>query len=106
MPTAEGPHKGQDHRPDAGNLDVAKSHSRPHTSNDNPFSEAHFKTLKDQPDFSKRFGCIQAPRTSAAASSPGTTRTTALPASTDASPIRSITAKPTPCKAHSTALSA
>jgi len=27
-------------------LSVTKSHSRPHTSNDNPFSEAHFKTLK------------------------------------------------------------
>jgi len=26
-------------------LGVTKSHSRPHTSNDNPFSEAHFKTL-------------------------------------------------------------
>jgi hypothetical protein len=69
------------------NLAVTKSHSRPHTSNDTPFSEAHFKTLKDQPDFPKRFGCIQdakrlgpSAQTSAAASSPGTTRTT-LPAS-------------------------
>jgi transposase InsO family protein len=41
------------------NLGVTKSHSRPHTSNDNPFSEAHLKTLKDQPDFPKRFDCIQ-----------------------------------------------
>jgi len=31
-----------------------KSHSRPHTSTDNPFSKAHFKTLKYQPEFSKR----------------------------------------------------
>lgn len=38
-------------------LGVTKSHSRPHTSNDNPFSEAHFKTLKYQPEFPKRFGC-------------------------------------------------
>ena len=30
-------------------LGVVRSHSRPHTSNDNPFSEAHFKTLKYQP---------------------------------------------------------
>ncbi|RTR09296.1 DDE-type integrase/transposase/recombinase, partial [Azospirillum griseum] len=37
-------------------LGVTKSHSRPHTSNDNPFSEAHFKTLKYQPQFPKRFG--------------------------------------------------
>jgi putative transposase len=39
-------------------LGVTKSHSRPHTSNDNPFSEAHFKTLKYQPTFPKIFGCI------------------------------------------------
>jgi putative transposase len=37
-------------------LDVVRSHSRPHVSNDNPFSEAHFKTLKYQPAFPKRFG--------------------------------------------------
>lgn len=36
-------------------LGVVKSHSRPHTSNDNPFSEAHFKTMKYQPEFLKRF---------------------------------------------------
>jgi len=40
-------------------LGVTKSHSRPHTSNDNPFSESHFKTLKYQPQFPKRFGCIE-----------------------------------------------
>ncbi len=40
-------------------LSVTKSHSRPHTSNDNPFSEAHFKTLKYQPAFPRRFGCIE-----------------------------------------------
>jgi len=33
--------------------------TRPHTSNDNPFSESHFKTLKYQPRFPKRFGCIE-----------------------------------------------
>jgi putative transposase len=38
-------------------LGVTKSHSRPHVSNDNPFSEAHFKTLKYRPDFPERFGC-------------------------------------------------
>jgi putative transposase len=38
---------------------VTKSHSRPHTSNDNPFSESHFKTMKYQPQFPKRFGSIQ-----------------------------------------------
>ena len=40
-------------------LGITKSHSRPHTSNDNPFSESHFKTLKYQPEFPKRFGCIE-----------------------------------------------
>lgn len=40
-------------------LGVTKSHSRPHTSNDNPFSEAHFNTLKYQPEFPKRFGCLE-----------------------------------------------
>jgi putative transposase len=40
-------------------LGVTKSHSRPHTSNDNPFSESHFKTLKYQPQFPRLFGCIE-----------------------------------------------
>ena len=40
-------------------LGVIKSHSRPHCSNDNPFSEAHFKTLKYRPEFPDRFGSIE-----------------------------------------------
>jgi len=40
-------------------LGVTKTHSRPHVSNDNPFSEAQFKTLKYRPDFPERFGSIQ-----------------------------------------------
>src|SRR5258708_19682475 len=40
-------------------LGVARSHNRPPTSNDNPVSESHFKTLKYQPRFPKRFGCIE-----------------------------------------------
>ncbi len=36
-------------------LDVRASHSRPRVSNDNPFSEAGFKTLKYSPDFPARF---------------------------------------------------
>jgi putative transposase len=39
-------------------LGVAKSHSRPHVSNDNPFSEAAFKTLKYCPAFPERFGSM------------------------------------------------
>ncbi len=37
-------------------LGVTKSHSRPHVSNDNPFSESCFKTLKYRPGFPDRFG--------------------------------------------------
>jgi transposase InsO family protein len=37
-------------------LGVTKSHSRPHCSNDNPYSEAQFKTLKYRPTFPDRFG--------------------------------------------------
>jgi putative transposase len=40
-------------------LGVVKSHSRPHVSNDNPYSEAGFKTLKYRPDFPDRFGSIE-----------------------------------------------
>ena len=44
-------------------LGVARSHSRPHVSNDNPFSEAGFKTLKYCPAFPGSFGSIQDART-------------------------------------------
>jgi len=40
-------------------LGVTKTHSRPHTSDDNPYSEAQFKTLKYRPDFPERFGAAQ-----------------------------------------------
>jgi putative transposase len=40
-------------------LGITKTHSRPYTSDDNPFSEAQFKTLKYRPDFPKNFGCIE-----------------------------------------------
>jgi len=39
-------------------LGVSKSHSRPHTPNDNPFSEAQFKTMKYRPDYPARFNSI------------------------------------------------
>jgi len=39
-------------------LGVSKTHSRPHVSNDNPYSEAQFKTLKYRPDFPERFGSL------------------------------------------------
>jgi len=40
-------------------LGVTKTHSRPHVSDDNPFSESQFRTLKYRPDFPGRFGSIQ-----------------------------------------------
>jgi putative transposase len=40
-------------------LGVTKTHSRPHVSNDNPMSEAQFKTLKYRPDYPERFGGIE-----------------------------------------------
>ncbi len=40
-------------------LGVAKSHSRPHVRDDNPYSESQFKTLKHRPEFPSRFGSIQ-----------------------------------------------
>jgi putative transposase len=43
-------------------LGVDKSHSRPHVSNDNPFSESHFKTLKYRPEVPERFGSAEEAR--------------------------------------------
>lgn len=40
-------------------LGINKSHSRPHVSDDNPFSESQFKTLKYRPGFPDRFGSLQ-----------------------------------------------
>ncbi len=40
-------------------LGVTKTHSRPHVSNDNPYSESQFKTMKYRPEFPERFGCYQ-----------------------------------------------
>ena len=40
-------------------LGVTRTHSRPHVSDDNPYSEAQFKTLKYHPAFPERFGCLE-----------------------------------------------
>jgi len=40
-------------------LSVTQSHSRPYVSDDNPYSESHFRTLKYRPDFPERFGGIE-----------------------------------------------
>lgn len=44
-------------------LGVTKTHSRPYTSSDNPYSEAQFRTLKYQPNFPGKFGSLQDART-------------------------------------------
>jgi len=43
-------------------LGVTRSHSRPQVSNDNPYSESQFKTLKHHPTFPDRFGSLQEAR--------------------------------------------
>ncbi len=43
-------------------LGIIRTHSRPHVSNDNPFSEAQFKTLKTRPEFPERFASVEAAR--------------------------------------------
>jgi len=43
-------------------LGVTRTHNRPYTSNDNPYSEAHFKTLKYRPSFPARFNSIEEAR--------------------------------------------
>ena len=40
-------------------LGITKTHSRPHVSDDNPYSESHFRTLKYRPGFPARFGSLQ-----------------------------------------------
>ena len=40
-------------------LGITRTHSRPHVSDDNPYSESHFRTLKYRPGFPERFGSLQ-----------------------------------------------
>jgi hypothetical protein len=76
-------------------LGATKSHSRPHTSNDNPFSEAQFKTLKYRPDFPERFESIEAAECTTTGSFAGTTMNTNIPASRCTRPPKCITVSPT-----------
>jgi hypothetical protein len=52
--------------------------AHPHVPNDNPFSEAQFKTLKYRPDFPARFGSIQDVWATVTSSSPCTTLSTII----------------------------
>ena len=76
-------------------LGVARSHSRPHVSNDNPYSEANFKTLKYCPAFPGRFGSIEDARSSPRPSSTTTTMFIAMLGSGCTPRPRSTTAPPT-----------
>jgi putative transposase len=59
-----------------GDLHIERSHSRPHVSNDNPYSEAGFKTLKYCPSFPSRSAASRTPEPSAPGSSTSTTTST------------------------------
>jgi putative transposase len=54
-----GPMKAKTTAQMMADLGVTKTHSRPHNSNDNPFSEAAFKTIKYRPEFPERFDTIE-----------------------------------------------
>lgn len=56
------PMKGKPLRQLLIDLGINQSHSRPYTSDDNPFSEAQFKTMKYRPDYPNRFESIEAAR--------------------------------------------
>ena len=77
-------------------LGVTKSHSRPHVSNDNPYSEAQFRTLKYWPSFPDRFGCAQDAREFCCRFFPCTTMSTATPGLATSRRRRSITAALSP----------
>ena len=75
-------------------LGVTKSHSRPHVSNDNPYSESQFRTFKYRPDFPDRFGSSRMPAPTVPDSSAGTTTTTGIRASACTLRLMSTTAEP------------
>ena len=60
-------------------LGITKTHSRPHVSDDNPYSESHFRTLKYRPGFPERFGSLQDARCFSQEFFPGTTKSIVIP---------------------------
>jgi len=75
-------------------LGVSQGHSRPYCSNDNPYSEAQFKTLKYRPEFPDRFGSSQDARAFCQRFSGWTTMRTGTPASATTRQLTSTTAGP------------
>jgi len=78
-------------------LGIGRSHSRPHVSNDNPYSESQFKTMRYCPAFPERFGRSKTPAGSARTSPPTTTTTTATPGSATTRRPRCAAAPPPRC---------
>ena len=81
---ARRPRRAQRAKPVAfllADLGITKTHSRPYTSSDNPYSESNFKTLQYRPEFPPQFTTSTAPAVTAACSSTGTTTSTATPGS-------------------------
>ena len=79
-------------------LGVTQSHSRPHVSNDNPYSESQTQALKYRPDFPRRFASIEAARAHCQVFSPGITRNTAIPGWACTPPPTSTPAAPKPSR--------
>ena len=79
-------------------LGVTKSFSRPHVSDDNPYSESHFRTFKYRPTFPDRFAASRTPRATAGDSSPGITTSTGIRASATTPPQTSTTDEPKWCE--------
>jgi putative transposase len=77
-------------------LGITRSHSRPRVSNDNPYSEAAFKTFKYRPDFPKSFDSLDAAVTHSTAFFDWSTSPTTTGASRCSPRPRSTTARPTP----------
>ena len=75
-------------------LDVRRSHNRPRTSNDNPYSESQFKTMKYMADYPDRFASIGQARAWMAAFTSWYNDDTAIPASHCTPPRRCTTARP------------
>jgi len=79
-------------------LGVTKSHSRPHVSNDNPYSESQFRTMKYRPEFPDRFGSIEDAHTFCTWFFGCTTTSTATQASGSTPPPMSTTDAPNSSK--------
>ncbi len=70
---------------------VCLSHNRPYVSNDNPYSESEFRTMKYRPDYPGTFESLETARAISMGTSSGTTRSTGIPGSRSSPRTRSMT---------------